>query len=558
MPRILVVEDSPTQALAIQLILEAEGFEVATAGDGATALDLLRAQPFDLVVSDVLMPGLSGYELCQRVKADPVLRRVPVLLLTSLNDPADILQGLQCGADHFVTKPYQPAHLLDRIRDILARRSPDTGAKLPAEVEVCFLGKKVNLTAAKQPILDLLLTSYEDTVRTHRELQSSQAELAAAKARIEAYARQQEDRARTSEEKYRSLMEQADDAIFLLDPHGAVLEINRRAAESLGRPATALVGQPFAELLPAAEQDGVARMLQQLRTAGAARLDNVHLRRTDGQLVDMEVSASLVDVGGRHVVLVIARDVTVRNRLEGQLRQAQKLEAVGRLADGVAHDFKNLLTVIGVCSGLLLRRLPHDPTAIELIEDIKTAGEQGATLTRQLLAFSRPQAVAPRVLDLNAVVADVAKLLQRLLGENVTLDWVLEPGPVPVRADPGQLEQILMNLAVNARDAMPEGGRLTIETASVVLDEREASMRPGTQPGRYVRLTVRDTGHGMDEATRARIFEPFFTTKGPGQGTGLGLATVYGIVQQSGGHIGVASAPGRGTTFQVYLPQVPL
>ena len=321
------------------------------------------------------------------------------------------------------------------------------------------------------------------------------------------------------------------------------------AAEALGRNCRFLQG-------PDTDREVAARVREAVRAGEPCVVELLNYRK-DGSPFWNELSISPVrDEAGRltHFVGVQA-DVTARRRLEEQYRQAQKMEAVGQLAGGVAHDFNNLLTIINGYSDLLLQDLPPGDPSRDLLGEIHRAGERSAGLTRQLLAFSRRQVLAPKILDLNAVVADTERMLRRVIGEDVRLAFSAGPGLGAVRADPGQLEQVLMNLAVNARDAMPTGGRLTIETRNVDLDDGYARAHPGARPGPHVLLAVTDTGVGMPPEVKARIFEPFFTTKGPGHGTGLGLATVYGIVQQSGGHVEVYSEVGVGTAFKVYLPR---
>ncbi|MGA2421248.1 MAG: ATP-binding protein, partial [Candidatus Acidiferrum sp.] len=299
-------------------------------------------------------------------------------------------------------------------------------------------------------------------------------------------------------------------------------------------------------------------LMQRMERADTVEPFETVRAKKDGTHIHVSLTLSSIKNSEGQVVGVstVARDVTDSKNLEEMLRQSQKMEAVGQLAGGVAHDFNNLLGVILGYTGLILDRLRPDDPNRKGIEEIQKAGDRAALLTHQLLAFSRKQVLRPKVLDLNTVVAGTEKLLQRLIGEHIELAVMLSPALGPVKADAGKLEQVIMNLAVNARDAMPPGGRLTIETSNVEVDEEYASLNPAARPGPHVMLSVSDTGCGMDAATKDRIFEPFFTTKEFGKGTGLGLSTVYGIVKQSGGSIWVYSEVGVGTTFKIYLPRV--
>jgi two-component system, cell cycle sensor histidine kinase and response regulator CckA len=369
--------------------------------------------------------------------------------------------------------------------------------------------------------------------------------------------RRAEEALARSEMTYRSLVEDSPFGIFQSAPDGRLLAVNPALVSILGYDSAAeLLAQNMARDVYV-DPDDRAGLIEEGPRRGSLSAESVW-RRKDGKTITVRQTGRAVrDAHGRvESFNVILEDITERQLLEAQFRQAQKMEAVGQLAGGVAHDFNNLLTAILGCADLLLETLGPAAPEREDVEEIRKAARRAADLTRQLLAFSRQQVLAPQVLGLNVLVANLEKLLRRLIGEDIELRTALGAGLGAVKADPGQLEQVIVNLAVNARDAMPDGGRLTIETGNAELDETYSAEHFPTQPGSYVLLAVTDTGTGMDAETKSHIFEPFFTTKGLGKGTGLGLATVYGIVKQSGGYVWVYSEPGQGTSFKIYLPRV--
>ena len=365
------------------------------------------------------------------------------------------------------------------------------------------------------------------------------------------------DEAAAAFHAYQELVENAHDVIYTHDLEGHFTSLNRAGEQITGYTRAEAAQMSVLQIVSPAYQDQIRGMIARQFADEAKTPCSLEILAKDGRKVMLEVSPRLVLKDGQAVgVQGIARDVTQRRHLEEQLTHAQRMEAIGHLAGGVAHDFNNLLTVVTGYSELVLRRLGAESPVRQEIEQIKKAGERATTLTRQLLAFSRKQMLQPRVLDLNAVLSDVEHLLRRLIGENIQLTMVLGPDLKRVKADPGQMEQIIMNLAVNARDAMPQGGMLTVGTANVVLDDDYANQHVDVKPGQYVMLAVSDTGIGMDDHTRSHIFEPFFTTKVKGKGTGMGLSTVYGIVKQSGGYVWVYSEPNQGSTFKIYLPRI--
>jgi two-component system cell cycle sensor histidine kinase/response regulator CckA len=686
---ILIAEDSATQAEQLRMLLEEAGYSVAVARSGEEALERIVAAGFDLVLSDIMMPGMSGYELCRRVKQRS---DVPVVLLTSLNDPTDIVRGLEAGADNYITKPYDPEHLLTRIDRVLDGRQLRRSGRTTMGVDIVFLGSRFTITSDKEQILDLLLSSVEDIVRANHTLAAQQRQLAEAHQRLEGFARAKAQEAQSSTERYRALMQKAGDAILVLDARAVVLEANARAADLFGRPLGELHGQEVRQLLASAE-DGEALHQSVTRLVDGAELAHVEYRftRADGRVVYCEISASTASPQGTDLVLVIVRDVTERTlaeqqlrrserqlaeaqrlaqvgswewdfetdvltgsdevmrifefspddvgsswlgpmterivpddldrvldtmqlaRREGttveiqyrirtmqgtaktlvarsevtrvassgkpramfgtlqdvtarveaaealrlseeQLRQAQRMEAIGRLTGGIAHDFNNMLTAIQCGTQMLLEDAAEGSDIREELEQIDLAATRAAALTRQLLAFSRKQVLQSAPVDLNDVVTETHGMLRRLMGEDVELRTALDPALGRTMTDGGQMQQVLINLVVNARDAMADGGMVTITTRNVEPGE-VAGMERDVAPGAYVLLAVGDTGTGMSAEVAEHIFEPFFTTKGLGKGTGLGLSTVYGIVTQMGGSIWVETGPGRGSTFTVLLPR---
>jgi two-component system, cell cycle sensor histidine kinase and response regulator CckA len=369
------------------------------------------------------------------------------------------------------------------------------------------------------------------------------------------------EQVRASAENYKRLFETVTDGIVLVDHSTRILEVNGTLCQQLGYRREELLGRMAADISARSATDVEAAHARLVRE-GHMVLETVH-RRKDGSTIPVEISVTATEFQGAAVFLSVVRDLSERRRLEAeaqeladQLNQSVKMESIGRLAGGVAHDFNNLLTAILGNADLAAASLPNDSPEAAFVAQITKAANSAAALTRQLLAFSRKQLIAPRELNLNDLIAHTRTMLARLIGEDVVLSVDADAALWPVRADASLIEQVLVNLAVNARDAMPHGGALRIRTQNVVVGDRVARTDPEIHPGDYATITVADSGTGMSPEVKARIFEPFFTTKPKGEGTGLGLATAYGAVKQSGGHVLVDSEPGRGTTFRIFLPRM--
>ena len=534
MGRVLVVDDNEEGRFVLAALLRANHFEVETAHDGADALRAARAHLPMLVISDLLMPVMDGYTLLGHWKADAQLKQIPFIVHTATyTDAADEQLALTLGADAFILKPTEAGEFMARVQAVLAT-APSQSQQLendPAQL------KQYNQVLIRK--LEHKMTQLD---QRNRRMEAD------AKAREVAEVALQE-----SDQRFRQLAENIDDIFWLRDPAKPELIYVSPAYEQV-------FGRTIERVLvdEAVHVDDRERLTQSLPQQLTGGWDQTYrIVRPDGAVRWVRSRAYPVRDGLGHVYRVagVTRDITEHRNLEDQFRQAQKMEAVGRVAGGIAHDFNNLLTVILSYTSLILDRLkPGEPIRDDLTEVLR-AGERAAELTGQLLAFSRQQVLQPRVLELSRVVLGMEKMLSRLLGGDVELSFLSSQPGGKVHADPSQLEQIVMNLAINARDAMPRGGKLTVEVADVELDATYTTGRPELQAGPYVMLAVTDTGTGMDAATRERIFEPFFTTKELGKGTGLGLSTVFGIVKQSQGHIHVYSELGRGTSFKVYLPR---
>src|SRR3989339_548172 len=743
---ILIAEDSLTQAEQLRYILEKHGYKVSVANNGKEALLLFSKSRSALVISDIVMPDMNGYELCKQIKSTSEAGETPVILLTSLSNAEDVLEGLICGADNFITKPYDEEYLITHIEQILANRKLRNGDRVRVGVEIMFGGKRRFITADQQQMLTLLISTYEAAVHKNRELARTQEELRLLNAHLEdlvnkrtaaltdeieehkqaeqqirhlnrilaairnvnqlivrekdrdrlvhqacesltetrgyngawiavygkdgppvalakagwgeefepfakmlsegrmpvcrekalaakdglvlldperdcrqcllwehyghdqaatiilryagrdygilgislpkdvqlndeeagllqevagdiafaLYAIQAEqthklagEALRVSEEKFRSYIENAPDGVFVVDNTGKYVEVNKSACRITGYSKEEIEKITIRDMLAERSMnDGLAHFKKLMET-GAATTDLWH-KHKDGTERCLSVAAVKLS---ETRILGFSKDITARKKaeeerekLQHQFRQSQKMEAIGSLAGGVAHDINNVLTAIHGYAGLALRRVPEsDPLAHDLNQIVKSA-MRAADIIRQLLLFSRKQPMEMRPLDLGKTVESLLKMLERLIGEDIRIQTEIEPGLKAINGDKGTLEQVVMNLAVNARDAMPKGGTLSIYARHEIIGSEYCAKHVFARTGKFVKLIVSDTGTGIAQEHLEHLFEPFFTTKEAGRGTGLGLSVVYGIVKQHQGWITVESVLGKGTSFTVYFP----
>ncbi len=532
---VLVVEDDRNSLEFLTTLLTEAGFRVRPADTGELALRSVAARTPELILLDVRLPGIDGIEACRRLKADPATRDVPVLFISARHENDLKVKALEAGGLDYVTKPFSPPEILARIKNHIRmhRLQVDLTEKSAA------LAKEVEVRRQAEAELEKHRASLE------RQVAERTAEL------------------REREEKFRELVETISDVIFEVDGRGGITYVSPAGARIWGGELGDVVGRNFMELVHPEDREQLALRFAEL-AKGVERPMVYRFVNKSGRVLWGRSHSTPIWKDGRFAgARGVLMDITAqkeaeaeKDRLREKLAQARKMESVGRLAGGVAHDFNNMLGVILGYVEMALESLDSSQPLFEDLEEIRKAASRSADLTRQLLAFARRQPIAPRVLDLNETVAGMLRMLQRLIGEDIQLVWSPGSDLWPVRMDPSQIDQVLANLCVNARDAIHgRGGAVAIETSNETLDEAFCERNPGFAPGAYVRLTVRDDGRGMDEETLDNLFEPFFTTKAVGRGTGLGLATIYGIVKQNEGFISAASEPGEGTTFHLYLPR---
>lgn len=524
--RVLIADDNEENLYMLDIMLKAEGYEVTCAWNGREALEYLKNGDYQLVISDILMPKMDGFQLCRECKADQRLKRIPFIFYTATyTDKKDEDFALSLGADRFILKPAEPSVFMEVVRGVIHEYR--SGA----------------LPVKESQIEDdhLYLTEYNE--RLIRKLEAKMLELEQANKAL-----------KDSEEKYRLLVNTASEAIVIVQD-GIFKFVNPAAELLTGYSAEELSGLPFMDLVHPDYREKIAGKFQKwIEGKISSKIYEFQGMDKTGKQLWVESISAPVTWEGKPAIMSFIRDVTEQKMLEYQLIQSQKLEALGTLAGGIAHDFNTLLTILLGCSEIMLMKMKEDDPLKTYVEQIMAATDKASGLTRSLLAFSRKEPSVLKPVKLNELINGSEKLLRRLLHRGVELRLELSHEEMVVMADAGQIDQILFNLVSNARDALQGKGVLRIETKCADLDIEAASLQGFGKPGFYAVMIVSDTGHGMDQKTKEKIFDPFFTTKEQGKGTGLGLSTVYGIVKKHNGYISVDSEVGAGTAFSIYLP----
>jgi two-component system cell cycle sensor histidine kinase/response regulator CckA len=543
MTKILIVDDNEEDRYMLRVLLEGHGYEVILAINGVEALESARRDPPDMIVADILMPVMDGFSLCRQWRKDAQLKELPfVFYSATYTDPQDQEFGLSLGADRYIIKPIEPDVFVGILLEVIREH----------EASQLVVQDK---TVEEEPVY---LRAYNAALI--RKLEDKLAELEQAnqtQRRDIARRKRAEGALRRSEERYRDLYDNAPDGYCVVDADSLIGAINATQLNWLGYSRRQVIGRmQLADLLVPEEQHQVARLLDQCKHEG--HLENVErtlMSRDERRLPVRLNMRAMHDAAGQCIGFrVTTREITKEKELEAQLLQSQKLESLGTLVGGIAHDFNNMLTAILGFTELLLQEVNPADQIHEDLQRIELLSLRATDMVRQLMTFSRNSLSQRTSLPLHPFLEEIATLLERLIPENIEVELSPAAEDLLVEADPTQLQQVIMNLTVNARDAMPEGGRLVIATARVELDEAFCQMYPDLHPGGFALLSVSDVGVGIPMAIRPYIFDPFFTTKDVGKGTGLGLPVVYGIVKSHAGAIEVESQVGQGTTMKIYLP----
>lgn len=539
--------------LAIHALLEGRGpFVMSTERE---SLILIGSYISVLAVTNLLLAAVAA----ERRRAEDYLRKSEKRYRSVVEDQTDLIwRFLPDGTITFVNEAFCRFHGKSREEIIGSKYLPMLSDEdreipllffesLPRENPVIGYDQKLGLPDGRILWQQCTTRRLMDNDGNTIEFQSVAQDVTTRK--------QSEEEARQAEQRLRAILNSMVDGVLVADGQGNVSSFNPAAERIFARHSRDVIGRPAKELFLDGDQRTFEQYIQRHVRNGRSKPLQMDVMKKGGELVPIEVAGSEVYLGGHPLLIVVVRDISERKRIEEQFRQSQKMEAVGRLAGGIAHDFNNLIQAIIGYSNLLLTRLGPEEAPRETVEQIEKSAERAAALTGQLLAFSRRQVLKPQVICLNSIVSDMTKLLHRLIGADIELVTEMEESLGYVMADPGQLEQVLLNLAINARDAMDGRGTLTIATRNLTVEERMDGFSSEFQPGEYVCLSIRDSGCGMPPEVKSHLFEPFFTTKGPGKGTGLGLSIVFGIVKQSSGEISVWSEPGKGSCFQIFLPR---
>jgi PAS domain S-box-containing protein len=528
MTQILIADDNDDNLYYLQALLGANGYEVVTARNGSEALKLALAAPPHLMISDILMPVMDGFTLCKRWRTETQLSKIPFVFYTATyTDAKDRELGLSIGADDFLTKPLEPEALLKVVHGLLLQKETGT---LPDRTSAASTG-------------DVFLRDYNAALI--RKLEDKLMELEKANRGLS-----------DTKEFLQAVLGNSPLPIIAMDGAGKVTMANPAFCAAFGYSNSEVLGRTCSETITPPSLEDECSLVAKRRSRENKSPYNTQRRRKDGTILDTEIYLCPLRVHDEFVgTLAIYRDITQQKRLEEQLWQAQKLEAIGQLAAGVAHDFNNLLAIMVGYSELIREGAEPQSPLFRQVDQICQACSRATSLTGRLLAFSRRQTLLPTLMDLRVFLEELEKTLRRITREDIELELNIGQQSCQILADPVQIEQVVLNLATNACYAMPNGGRLSLDLSTVNVDEDYARSHSPLRPVAYAKLTVSDTGIGMDEATMKRIFEPFFTTKPVGEGTGLGLSSAHGIVEQSGGMIFVSSQPGKGTSFEIYLPR---